>query len=84
MGASRANRQALSVWDCISKACKAVLKDSGISNKDVKGIGFDATCSLAVANMDDGSPVSVSKDSWAADHQHDDGRVWNVILWAGE
>ncbi|ORY78921.1 hypothetical protein BCR35DRAFT_304954 [Leucosporidium creatinivorum] len=70
------------IWDCISKACKAVLKESGISNKDVKGIGFDATCSLAVASMDDGSPVSVSKDSWKAGHKHDDGRVWNVILWA--
>lgn len=34
--------------------------------------------------MDDGAPVSVSKDSWGPDHKHEDGRVWDIILWAGE
>lgn len=72
------------VWDCISKACKAVLKDSGITKEQVKGIGFDATCSLAVANINDGTPVSVSPESWTgAEQKIQEGHVWDVILWAG-
>lgn len=54
----------------------------------MKGIGFDATCSLAVANINTGKPVSVSPDSWQkgseGNVQGDGGHVWDVILWAGK
>lgn len=47
----------------------------------MRGIGFDATCSLAVVNMNDGKPVSVSPNSWdptsAASSAPND-----IILWA--
>ena len=43
----------------------------GIDPQDIKGIGFDATCSL-VAVDDEGNPVTVSST-------HDPQR--NVILW---
>ncbi|KAK4698513.1 D-ribulokinase, partial [Phenoliferia sp. Uapishka_3] len=68
------------VWDCISKACKDVLRDSKISNSLVRGIGFDATCSLAVVNMKDGSPVSVSPNSW--DSKTSSSKPNDIILWA--
>lgn len=29
------------VWSCISKACKDVMRDSKVSKDAVKGIGFD-------------------------------------------
>lgn len=52
-----------------------------MSNSLVRGIGFDATCSLAVVNMNDGKPVSVSPNSWdptsAASSAPND-----IILWA--
>lgn len=65
------------VWDCISKACQDVLRESGISNALVKGIGFDATCSLAVTTLE-GAPQSVSPNSWSGT-----GPVErDIILWA--
>lgn len=35
------------------------MAESGIAPQDVKGIGFDATCSLAVLAEDTDRPVSV-------------------------
>ena len=67
------------VWNCISKACQDVLRDSGISNELVKGIGFDATCSLAVTNLA-GSPMSVTPDSWSTNPTTPVER--DIILWA--
>ncbi|KAI5475847.1 protein of carbohydrate kinase, FGGY type family [Pseudohyphozyma bogoriensis] len=68
------------IWDCISKACKDVLRESKVSNKDVKGIGFDATCSLAVTTTS-GVPISVTPGSWAS-HSSDQPAERNIILWA--
>ncbi|WWD07669.1 hypothetical protein V865_005770 [Kwoniella europaea PYCC6329] len=77
------------IWSSLSKCCKTILASSGIDPKQVKGIGFDATCSLAVVNKD-GRPVSVSRTGLSEDDEKDEnlGRedaekdVWNVILWA--
>lgn len=62
------------VWECIAKACKSIIVTSGIPKSSIKGIGFDATCSLAVTNSQ-GSPVSVSLHS-GGDYVRD------IILWA--
>lgn len=42
----------------------------------IKGLGFDATCSLAVFNQDDDLPVTVTGPEF-----ENDGNDRNVILW---
>ncbi|BGP15357.1 hypothetical protein JCM10213_001451 [Rhodosporidiobolus nylandii] len=69
------------IWSCISKACKDVLRDSKVDPKDVRGIGFDATCSLVVEKMEDGSPVCVSPGSWES-QAVPEGDISDIILWA--
>ena len=64
------------IWDSISSCIRTCLKESGIPPEQVKGIGFDATCSLAVSD-ENGQPVVVTKGNElgkAGDR--------NVILWA--
>jgi hypothetical protein len=53
------------------------MKESGINKEDVKGIGFDATCSLAVVNCQ-GEPICVSsgKDKCGQPGER------NIVLWA--
>ncbi|KAI6151693.1 hypothetical protein BKA82DRAFT_15798 [Pisolithus tinctorius] len=64
------------IWSKICIAVKKVLEDSKVDPAAVKGIGFDATCSLAVADFQ-GNPVTVTRG-------HDIGKVGtrNIILWA--
>lgn len=56
-----------------------------MSPSQVKGVGFDATCSLAVVNRN-GEPVSVSRTGSKEEDEKDDNLglkgEWNVILWA--
>lgn len=59
------------IWAAICKATKAVLTSGAIPPEHVKGIGFDATCSL-VALDQDFQPVSISPSG-------DDNR--NIIVW---
>ena len=77
------------IWTSLSTSCKAILKSSGIDPSLVKGIGYDATCSLAVVNRN-GQPVSVSRTGESEDDEDDKNlgrevsgeQAWNVILWA--
>lgn len=66
----------IDIWLKICTAVKKVLEDSKVDPAAVKGIGFDATCSLAVADFQ-GNPVIVTKGA-------DLGQVGtrNIILWA--
>lgn len=48
-----------SICECTKEALKD-LKDLGHGPEDVKGIGFDATCSLAVFEEGSDRPISVS------------------------
>ncbi|QYY35031.1 FGGY-family carbohydrate kinase [Ruficoccus sp. ZRK36] len=59
------------IWSAITACTRAVMKDAGVPPESVKGIGFDATCSL-VAVAADGQPVTVSPDG---DDAH------NIIVW---
>lgn len=59
------------IWDRISRCVRKVMSDSGIDPSDVKGIGFDATCSLVLVDTE-GQPVSVSPTSEDAQ---------NVVAW---
>ncbi|RXK34702.1 ribitol kinase [Tremella mesenterica] len=73
------------IWSALSKCSKTVLSESGISPSQVKGIGFDATCSLAVTDKQ-GKPVSVSRTGASEDDESDENLgkegEWNIVLWA--
>lgn len=73
------------IWAALATCSKAVIKAGGIDPSAVKGVGFDATCSLAVVDRA-GRPVSVSRSSSAQAEESDDNLgaegQWNVILWA--
>jgi ribulose kinase len=64
------------IWSGISTAIKEVLAESRISPSAIKGLGFDATCSLAVSDMN-GDPIVVTGDDTL-------GSIGdrNIILWA--
>lgn len=64
------------IWSSISKVVRTVVESSGIAPLDVKGIGFDATCSLAVTD-EGGQPVVITSGSEL-------GQIGerNIILWA--
>ncbi|MCP3470902.1 FGGY-family carbohydrate kinase [Bradyrhizobium sp. CCGUVB1N3] len=59
------------IWDACSKSVRAAMAEAGIAPDTVRGIGFDATCSLVVLGKD-GEPVTVSA---SGDSQR------NVIVW---
>lgn len=65
-----------------------MLAATGVSPSRVKGVGFDATCSLAVVDAQ-GEPVSISRmdpagGEGAKESDENLGKKgeWNVILWA--
>ncbi|TLP62765.1 FGGY-family carbohydrate kinase [Parasedimentitalea maritima] len=59
------------IWEAICKATHAVLSNADITAEQVKGIGFDATCSL-VALDQDFQPISISPSG-------DNKR--NIVVW---
>jgi len=59
------------IWESISHSVKEAMKKAGIPKEEIKGIGFDATCSLVALDSHD-KAVSVSKSN--NDEQ-------NVIVW---
>jgi len=59
------------IWRAVGAAVRQALGDGGVEPANVRGIGFDATCSL-VALGADGEPVTVSPTG--RDEQ-------NVIVW---
>ncbi|UVO26392.1 FGGY-family carbohydrate kinase [Bradyrhizobium arachidis] len=59
------------IWDACAKSVRAAMAEAAIASEAVKGIGFDATCSLVVLDRD-GEPVTVSV---SGDRQR------NVIVW---
>lgn len=65
------------IWNCICSSIKRVLKDESIDPSTVKGIGFDATCSLAVFDRHTDQPIAVTGPKF----DNADGKDRNVILW---
>lgn len=59
------------IWAACGSAVKAALAEAGVKAEDVRGVGFDATCSLVLLDADD-RPVTVSPTG--RDEQ-------NVIVW---
>lgn len=56
---------------------RKIVADSGVDPASIKGIGFDATCSLAVFTHDTDEPVPVT----GPDFSNASGEDRNVILW---
>lgn len=64
------------IWQCICECVRRVVSESNVDPSHIKGIGFDATCSLAVFSTDTDEPVAVTGPDFA-----NDGHDRNVILW---
>lgn len=47
------------IWEAICDCTNRVMADSGLSSDLIRGIGFDATCSLAVVDRETKRPISV-------------------------
>ena len=65
------------IWHSITAAVKDVVKEAKLKPEDVKGMGFDATCSLAVTDWD-GNAMSVTPEpegKWGKGDR-------NIVLWA--
>lgn len=59
------------IWKAICHCTKAILQESRIAPCAIKGIGFDATCSLVVLDKQ-GQPLTVNEQ---------DKNAQNIILW---
>jgi FGGY-family pentulose kinase len=59
------------IWQAVAKAVRAAMAAAGAAPESVRGISFDATCSLVVLDPE-GRPVSVSTT---------DEQRWNTIVW---
>ena len=64
------------IWKAICTCVRQIVSESGVASSTIKGIGFDATCSLAVLRHDTDEPVPVTAPDFS-----NDGNDRNVILW---
>ncbi|CAD6505839.1 BgTH12-01326 [Blumeria graminis f. sp. triticale] len=64
------------IWRCICVCVQRALSQHNIDPGTIRGIGFDATCSLAVFAHDTDEPVCVTGPNFV-----NDGNDRNVILW---
>lgn len=67
-----AQQSSADIWSAVCHSVRSAVREAGVSPQEVAGIGFDATCSLVVAD-ENGAPVSVCP-SGEADQ--------DIILWA--
>lgn len=67
------NQSSTQIWNSICWCTNEILKESKVPPQKVKGIGFDATCSLVVLHETSDSPVGVGPDFNINDQ--------NIMLW---
>jgi len=65
------------IWRCICSSVRRAMDQHGIDRDSIRGIGFDATCSLSVFAEDTDEPVCVTGPHF----DNRDGNDRNVILW---
>ena len=65
------------IWKCICNSVQRAMNQHNIDPETVRGIGFDATCSLTVFNEETGEPQCVTGPKF----DNADGNDRNVILW---
>ncbi|KKY17571.1 putative fggy-family carbohydrate kinase [Phaeomoniella chlamydospora] len=63
------------IWRCICQSVQRAISQHNIDPNTIRGIGFDATCSLAVFTHDTDEPVSVTGPKFGDFNDH------NVVLW---
>jgi FGGY-family pentulose kinase len=64
------------IWKCICICVQRALSQANVDSSTIRGIGFDATCSLAVFTHDTDEPVSITGPDFDKN-----GNDHNVILW---
>jgi FGGY-family pentulose kinase len=64
------------IWNCICKSVRRALSQANIDSSSVRGVAFDATCSLAVFTHDTDEPMSVTGPNFDGS-----GNDHNIILW---
>lgn len=74
---SKQEQSTTDIWDAICFCVKKVVTDTGIDTSTIHGLGFDATCSLAVFSHDTDEPIPVT----GPDFSNASGEDRNVILW---
>ncbi|KAK0674506.1 Nup93/Nic96-domain-containing protein [Cercophora samala] len=75
-GGTHYEQSTTDIWNAICTCVRSVLSTSSIPPTSIRGIGFDATCSLAVFTHDTDAPVPVTGPDFT-----NDGNDRNVILW---
>ncbi|EME41409.1 hypothetical protein DOTSEDRAFT_73730 [Dothistroma septosporum NZE10] len=65
------------IWKCICNSIQRAMSQHNIDPNSIRGIGFDATCSLTVFREDTDEPVAVTGPKF----DNADGNDRNVILW---
>lgn len=65
------------IWRCICSSIRRAMDQHNIDNSTIRGIGFDATCSLTVFSHDNDEPVCITSPNF----DNRDGNDRNVILW---
>lgn len=65
------------IWRCICSSVRRALEQHNVDRNTIRGIGFDATCSLTVFREDTNEPVAVTGPNF----DNKDGNDRNVILW---
>ncbi|CAG8456156.1 9201_t:CDS:2 [Ambispora leptoticha] len=63
------------IWQSVCLSVKQATEKANVFGPRIKGIGFDATCSLVVLDLT-GNPLSVSPDENFQENER------NIILWA--
>ncbi|RAK99314.1 FGGY-family carbohydrate kinase, partial [Aspergillus ibericus CBS 121593] len=61
------------IWNSICIAVKDALRQCDVPASNIRGLAFDATCSLAVFSNESDNPISISSPDFSTDR--------NVILW---
>lgn len=70
-GADFVEQSSEDIWQACCTATREALRQGGVAPADVRGIGFDATCSLVAVDAD-GHPVTVSPSG---------EQERNVVVW---
>ncbi|CAK1360305.1 putative sugar kinase [Cercospora beticola] len=65
------------IWKCICNSIQRAMSQHNIDPNTVRGIGFDATCSLTVFDRETDEPIAVTGPKF----DNADGNDRNVILW---
>lgn len=64
------------IWEALAECVRAIVAKANISPEAVRGIGFDATCSLVAVDVQSGAPHCITPSNLPQHAQR------NVILWA--